>query len=264
MSVPIVQVDAFTDTRFAGNPAAVCVLPAPADDRWMQQVAQEMNLSETAFLVRRDDAWQLRWFTPTVEVDLCGHATLASAHVLWEEGHLSPEAQARFDTLSGRLTADRRGKRIEMDFPAQPEQPTPPPAGLLDALGSARARYVGKSRTDFIVEVGTEQEVRALTPDFTRLRQCPVRGVIVTSRSSSGDFDFVSRFFAPASGVDEDPATGSAHCCLAPYWGGRLGKTEMVGYQASARGGVVAVRLMGDRVRLGGQAVTVLRGQLLA
>jgi PhzF family phenazine biosynthesis protein len=262
MSVRIVQVDAFTETRFAGNPAAVCVLPGPAEERWMQQVAREMNLSETAFLVRQDDAWRLRWFTPAVEVDLCGHATLASAHVLWEDGLLAANAPARFDTKSGRLTAERRGQRIEMDFPAQPDRPASPPDALLPGLG-VQARYVGKSRTDFIVEVASEAEVRALAPDYARLRQCEARGVIVTSRSSSSQFDFVSRFFAPASGVDEDPVTGSAHCCLAPYWAAKLGKTEMVGYQASARGGVVTVRLVGDRVILGGQAVTVLRGDLL-
>jgi PhzF family phenazine biosynthesis protein len=263
MSLPVVQVDAFTAAPFSGNPAAVCVLPRPVDASWMQHVAREMNLSETAFLLRHGECWQLRWFTPAVEVDLCGHATLASAHVLWEEGHLAPTAPACFDTKSGRLTAVRRGERIEMDFPAQPDVPTAPPDSLLEALG-AQARYVGKSRTDFIVEVATEAHVRALTPDFTRLRRLPVRGVIVTSRADAPAYDFVSRFFAPAAGVDEDPVTGSAHCCLAPYWGAKLGKTEMVGHQVSARGGVVTVRLLGDRVMLGGQAVTVLRGDLLA
>lgn len=263
MSVRIVQVDAFTDTPFTGNPAAVCVLPRPADERWMQHVAREMNLSETAFLVRQDDAWGLRWFTPALEVDLCGHATLAAAHVLWEDGHQAAGTPARFDTKSGRLTAERSGNRIEMDFPAQPDRAVSPPDSLLDALG-VPARYVGQSRTDYLVEVATEVEVRGLTPDFARLRQYPVRGMIVTSRSDSPGFDFVSRFFAPAAGVDEDPVTGSAHCCLAPYWGAKLRKTEMVGYQASARGGVVHARLAGERVILGGQAVTALRGELLA
>jgi PhzF family phenazine biosynthesis protein len=263
VTLRIVQVDAFTAKPFAGNPAAVCVLAHAADRRWMQHVAREMNLAETAFLFRQDDAWNLRWFTPTVEVDLCGHATLASAHVLWQDGHLPSGAQARFDTLSGRLTADRRGEWIEMDFPVQMAQPATPPDGLLDALGVV-GKYVGKSRTDYLVEVEDETQVRALQPDFRRLRPLPMRGVIVTSRASTDGFDFVSRFFAPGAGVDEDPVTGSTHCCLAPYWGAQLGKVEMVGYQASPRGGVVAVRIAGDRVILGGQAVTVLHGELVA
>ena len=262
MSPRIVQVDAFTAEPFAGNPAAVCVLAHAADKRWMQQVAREMNLSETAYLFRQDDAWSLRWFTPAVEVVLCGHATLASAHVLWQDGHLAPEAQARFDTKSGRLTADRKGDWIEMDFPAEPAQPAAPPPSLLEALGSA-AKFVGKNRMDYLVELESEAAVRALQPDFTRLRSLPVRGVMVTARSAEHGFDFVSRFFAPGSGVDEDPVTGSAHCCLAPYWGAKLGKSEMTGHQVSARGGVVRVRNAGDRVILGGQAVTVLRGDLL-
>ena len=262
MALRIVQVDAFTAIPFAGNPAAVCVLAHAADKRWMQHVSREMNLSETAFLFHQDDAWQLRWFTPAVEVDLCGHATLASAHVLWEDHHLPAGTQAKFDTKSGRLTADQRGEWIEMDFPAEPAQAAAGPDSLLEALG-VQGKYVGKNRMDYLVEVASEAEVRALRPDFTRLRALPVRGVIVTARASSGAFDFVSRFFAPGAGVDEDPATGSAHCCLAPYWAAQLGKVEMVGYQASPRGGVVAVRVAGDRVILGGQAVTVLRGELM-
>jgi PhzF family phenazine biosynthesis protein len=262
VALRIVQVDAFSAKPFAGNPAAVCVLAHAADKKWMQHVAQEMNLSETAFLFRQGDAWSLRWFTPAVEVDLCGHATLASAHVLWEDGHLPAGAQARFDTKSGRLIADRRGEWIEMDFPAQAAQPAAPPDSLLEALG-VRGKYVGKNRTDYLVEVESEAELRVLHPDMTRLRSLPIRGVIVTAKASSAGFDFVSRFFAPGAGVDEDPVTGSAHCALAPYWGAQLGKTSMVGFQASARGGVVAVRLAGDRVILGGQAVTVLRGELV-
>ncbi|HMA41397.1 MAG TPA: PhzF family phenazine biosynthesis protein [Gemmatimonadales bacterium] len=263
MSPRIVQVDAFTDQAFAGNPAAVCILAHAADKRWMQQVAGEMNLSETAFLFRQGDAWNLRWFTPTVEVDLCGHATLASAHVLWQDRHLQPGAQALFDTKSGRLTAARTGDWIEMDFPAEPAHPVEPPEFLLPALG-IKARYVAKNRMDYLVEVASETELRTMRPDFTRLRTLPVRGVIVTAPAVEDEFDFVSRFFAPGSGVDEDPVTGSAHCCLAPYWGAKLGKTEMTGFQASSRGGVVRVRTAGDRVILGGQAVTVLRGELSA
>lgn len=258
----IVQVDAFTATPFAGNPAAVCVLPGAARDDWMQQVAREMNLSETAFLVRAGDAWQLRWFTPAVEVDLCGHATLASAHVLWEDGHLPPGAQARFDCRSGRLTADRDGAWIRMDFPAVPVTPVEAPPDLLPALG-VQPLSIAKNRMDYLVELGTEADVRQASPDFGRLRRVPVRGVIVTSRASGPHYDFVSRFFAPAAGVDEDPVTGSAHCALAPFWAAKLGRNELTGFQASARGGVVRVKAQGERVILAGQAVTVLRGDLL-
>lgn len=262
MGLRVVQVDAFTSTPFAGNPAAVCVLPGPRPDLWMQDVAREMNLSETAFLIKQDDGFTLRWFTPAVEVALCGHATLAGAHALWEDGHLNPDEQARFHTQSGLLTADRRGEWIELNFPVKLEERTEIPTGLAESLGAA-PKYVGKNQFDYLVEVGSEAEVRGLKPDFTRLAALPVRGIIVTSRSSSPEFDFVSRFFAPAAGVNEDPVTGSAHCCLTPYWAKRLGKKEMIAYQASARGGVVKVRLAGDRVKLGGQAVTVLRGELL-
>jgi PhzF family phenazine biosynthesis protein len=262
MGLRIVQVDAFANKPFTGNPAAVCVLPEPCENRWMQDVAKEMNLSETAFLVKRDDGYDLRWFTPAVEVELCGHATLASAHVLWEDGHLKSGVHARFHTKSGLLTADRKGEWIELDFPVKLEEPTEPPAGLAEALG-IQSRYVGKNQFDFLVELGSELEVRNLKPDFTRLATLPVRGVIITSRSSSDEFDFVSRFFAPAAGVNEDPVTGSAHCCLTPFWSKRLNKKAMTAYQASARGGVVRVRLEGDRVKLSGQAVTVLRGELV-
>jgi len=262
MPLRITQVDAFTSVPFAGNPAAVCLLSAPAAASWMQQVAREMNLSETAFLDPRADGYNLRWFTPAVEVDLCGHATLASAHVLWEEGHLPQGAQARFLTRSGWLLADRRGEWIEMDFPAKPEEPAEAPPQLLAALGVA-AKYVGRNAFDYLVEVESEEAVRSLAPDLGMLRRLPVRGIIVTSRASSA-YDFVSRFFAPGSGIDEDPVTGSAHTCLGPYWSARLGKQDLLAYQASARGGVVRVRVEGDRVHLGGQAVTVLRGELLA
>jgi PhzF family phenazine biosynthesis protein len=227
----------------------------------MQDVAREMNLSETAFLVREGDSFNLRWFTPAVEVDLCGHATLASAHILWESGVLEPGDQARFQSKSGLLTAAKRGSWVEMDFPATPETAAEPPPGLIEALG-AKPVYVGKSRFDFLAQVESEGVVRSLNPDFSRLAKVPARGVIVTSRSADPAFDFVSRFFAPASGIDEDPVTGSAHCCLAPFWAQRLGKSEMTAYQASARGGVVKVRDAGKRVYLGGQAATVFRGKL--
>jgi len=262
MAIPIVQVDAFTDCPFAGNPAAVCVLPQPRADSWMRDVAREMNLSETAFLTPEDGGYRLRWFTPAVEVDLCGHATVASAHVLWEDGHLAKGVQARFHTRSGLLLADRRGDWIELDFPAKPNTAVEPPAGLLEALG-VEARAVMRNQFDYLVEVASEERVRAAAPDHTALKKVPARGIIVTARASSAGFDFVSRFFAPGSGIDEDPVTGSAHCALGPYWAERLGKSEFTAYQASARGGVVRVRLNGDRVVLGGQAVTVMRAELL-
>ena len=262
MGVKIFQVDAFTDKPFAGNPAAVCILPEPRDEAWMQNVAKEMNLSETAFLHSRDDGFDLRWFTPAVEVDLCGHATLASAHVLWETAMLKPEEQARFHTRSGLLRAERRGEEIEMNFPATPEKPASALRGLIEALGIV-PKYVGKSRYDYLIELDSEEAVRNTTPDFARLKALPVRGIIVTSRATIPGYDFVSRFFAPSAGIDEDPVTGSAHCCLGPFWSRRLGKDEMVAYQASARGGAIRVRLGKERVYLGGRAVTVLRGELL-
>lgn len=261
MALRLVQVDAFASEPFRGNPAAVCLLDRERDAAWMQAVAAEMNLSETAFLLRQHDAFSLRWFTPAVEVALCGHATLAGAHALWTEGLLDDEV-ARFDTKSGRLTATRLDDGwIELDFPATREEETDAPDGLLESLGVASPRYVGRNKFDFIVEVDSLDQLRSLAPDHARLRKLPVRGVIVTCRGS--EHDFVSRFFAPGSGIDEDPVTGSAHCCLGPYWASRLGKNEFVAYQASARGGILRVRLEGDRVKMAGRAVTVLRGELL-
>jgi len=262
MTIPIFQVEAFTGEPFKGNPAAVCLLPGPGEEAWMQAVAREMNLSETAFLTPRQGEFDLRWFTPKVEVALCGHATLASAHVLWETGRLAPGETARFRTRSGLLTADRRGEEIELDFPATPDEPAGAPAGLLEALGTS-ARYVGRSRFDYLVEVDGESIVRGLKPDLGRLRAVEARGIMVTAASSAACFDFVSRFFAPSVGVDEDPVTGSAHCCLGPFWGRQLNKPEMNAYQASDRGGCLRVRVEGDRVRLGGRAVTILAGELL-
>ncbi len=266
MALRIVQVDAFTDRPFAGNPAAVCVLPGPRAEAWMASVAAEMNLSETAFLVRRADpeeGWDLRWFTPTVEVDLCGHATLASAHVLWESGALAPGAQARFFTKSGVLTADRKGAWIELDFPSRPSVASAPPEGLAAALG-VPVLGTSMSRGDVVVDVASEAVLRGMKPDFGLLGRVAARGIIVTASSDSPEHDVVSRFFVPSQGIDEDPVTGSAHCCLAPHWAPRLGKTDFVAYQASARGGVVRVGLRGDRVLLGGQAITVLSGELYA
>jgi PhzF family phenazine biosynthesis protein len=264
MPIRIVQVDAFTNRPFAGNPAAVCVLPSPVSEQWMRDVAREMNLSETAFLTPHNGGYNLRWLTPAIEVDLCGHATVASAHVLWEDGHLPEGRQAQFYTRSGLLTADRRGEWIELDFPAKVAVPAEAPPDLLAALGVKEARYIGRNAFDYLVEVDSEETLRSLAPDHSSLRKLPVRGVIVTARSSSAEFDFVSRFFAPGSGIDEDPVTGSAHTALGPYWAGRLGKSEFTAFQASARGGVVRVSLVGERVLLGGQAITVMTGELLA
>jgi PhzF family phenazine biosynthesis protein len=259
--IACLQIDAFADRPFAGNPAAVCLLEKAADAGWMQSVAAEMNLSETAFVFPRDDGFGLRWFTPIVEVDLCGHATLASAHALWSEGLVDPAVPIPFHTNSGVLTCSRSGDWIELDFPATPATEAVAAPGLLAAL-DVEPLFVGCTKFDYLVVVDSEDTIRSLRPDFEALRRLAVRGIIVTSVSDDDRFEFVSRFFAPGSGIYEDPVTGSAHCCLAPYWGERLGKTTMVGFQASARGGVVRVRVAGERVLLGGQAVTVLRGAL--
>jgi len=229
----------------------------------MQRVAREMNVADTAFLQRRADGFDLRWFTPAVEVDLCGHATLASAHVLWETGQLAVTEVARFHTRSGLLTATRRGEWIDLDFPLTPVAAIDPPPGLGEALG-VTPLYLGRSQFDVLVQVESESMVRDLQPDFRLLARVDARGVIVTSRAAASDHDFVSRFFAPQSGIDEDPVTGSAHCALAAFWRSELGKDSFVARQISARGGELRVKIVGDRVRLGGQAVTVLRGELLA
>lgn len=258
----IYQVDAFTNQVFSGNPAAVCLLDAPRPEGWMRSLASEMNLSETAFLLADREAYRLRWFTPKAEVTLCGHATLASAHILYEQGILPPGQQAQFDTLSGRLTADRRGDWIALNFPARQVAPVEPPPGLLEALGVARPVFVGRYREDYLVEAGDEAAVRGLSPDFSALLKVETRGTVVTARAEGGEFDIVSRFFAPAVGVPEDPVTGSAHCALTPYWSAKLGKTGLMAYQASERGGVLRVALHGERVVLEGQAVTVFRAEM--
>lgn len=263
--IPLSVVDAFTDRPFAGNPAAVCVLDRYPSDAWLQLVGREMNLSETAFLVNRgSNNFSLRWFTPCVEVALCGHATLASAHALWESG-IAHRSQLAFDTKSGPLFAvPLPDGQIELSFPPKPATPCEPPPGLLTALGTD-AVAVGKNEFDYLVELPSEAAVRALRPDFVKLAQTACRGVIVTAKSDDPRFDFVSRFFAPQEGINEDPVTGSAHSCLSEYWGPKLDKTEMVGYQASERGGVVRVvrDLSRGRVKLLGRAVTVTRGELL-
>ena len=264
MAIPIFQVDAFTEEPFKGNPAGVCLLEKPADAAWMQKVAAEMNLAETAFPLPEGDGFRLRWFTPKVEVKLCGHATLATAHILWERGILAPDREARFQTLSGLLTARRASDLVELDFPARPPLAEPPAwaEAVVGALGIKPA-YVGMSAEDVLFEAADEATVRAIAPDFAALRSLPARGVIVTSRSSDKRFDFVSRFFAPAVGVDEDPVTGSSHTVLVPYWAKKLGKTSLTAYQASARGGILHLRHEGARVKIAGKAVTVIAGDLL-
>ena len=255
------QVDAFTDRPFAGNPAAVCWLEQEADAAWMQQVAAEMNLSETAFVRPLGEGHELRWFTPAVEVDLCGHATLAAAHALWQSG-MAPKGALRFHTRSGVLACTQVGDFIELDFPATPAAAMAPPAALVEALG-VEPVFTGKSKFYVLAEVESADVVRALRPDFRKLLDVPTLGVIATAASDDPKFDFISRFFAPALGVNEDPVCGSAHCCLAPYWAERLGKSQLTAYQASARGGVLRLKLNGDRVTLGGQAVTVWQGELV-
>lgn len=284
LSIPIVTVDAFTETRFSGNPAAVCLLPpGKADEDWMQKVAMEMNLSETAFVRSRDGkspkgqrgaqgarSFDLRWFTPTVEVDLCGHATLASAHVLWEDGTVARNERLHFHTRSGILKAERRVEGgqvwIELDFPALSERAFEGSTGVISKALGVRARYAGAYGSDYLVEVESESVLRRLSPDLALIKTLPVRGIAVTCAPSASTkakgYDFVSRFFGPSVGVDEDPVTGSAHCFLGPFWGRRLEKEEVIGYQASARGGSMRVRMRGDRVLLGGKAVTVIRGRL--
>ena len=263
VAIPVYQVDAFTERAFAGNPAAVVPLDSSADAGWMQSLALEMNLSETAFLWPEEGAWRLRWFTPKREVRLCGHATLAAAHLLWESGRLAADRPAELDTLSGRLTCRRRDDgAIAMDFPARVPTPSTPPEGLAGALGTAIVDCAA-SAEDLLARVVDANAVRDLAPDIGRIAQLPVRGLIVTAPAEPGSgADFVSRFFAPRYGVPEDPVTGSAHCVLAPYWAAALGRRELVGCQLSPRGGRVEAVWRGDRVELAGRAVTVFRGEL--
>lgn len=262
MGQRITVVDAFTHVAFAGNPAAVCVLTAPTTDAWMQAVAGEMRQSETAFCVPlKDESFELRWFTPNREVRLCGHATLAAAHVLWEEGWVAPQRPVRFSTRSGDLVATPLGRRIELDFPARPPSEAEAPEGMLEALGVTPS-WVGRDPDDYIVLLEDEEAVRRCAPDFTALGEIETRGVIITALAAQPEIDFVSRFFAPRLGIDEDPVTGSAHCSLTPFWASRLGKTRLTARQLSARGGELEVDLVSDRVKLRGTCVTMLRGNL--
>ncbi len=255
-------VDAFTSAAFRGNPAAVYVLDRWPADAWLQAVAREMNQSETAFVVPANSGYELRWLTPTMEVDLCGHATLASAHVLWTTGIATAESPIAFSTRSGTLTAQQNAGLIELDFPLLTEHEIAAPPGLTEALG-VQPLYVGQSRHDLVVQVQSDNQVREAQVNFSLLEKIPARGVILTAQSSDPTFDFVSRFFAPAAGINEDPVTGSAHCCLADFWRRRLSKDSFRAFQASQRGGVVNVRVAGQRAILGGRAVTIARGELL-
>ena len=261
MTIPIFQVDAFTHQLFSGNPAAVCLLKNDPTDDWLRNVAAEMNLSETAFLVKEGNGFRLRWFTPKVEVDICGHATLASAHVLWDEGILREDQPARFWTLSGELIVRKKGNWIELDFPVEPSQSCEVPNLLLHVLPERRL-YIGKNRMDYLVMLESEEMVQSFNPDLNRLAMVETRGLIVTAPSASSEYDFVSRFFAPSVGIDEDPVTGSAHCCLGPFWSERLNKAEMAARQLSSRGGTLRVRVENQRVYISGQAITVFRGNL--
>lgn len=258
----IYQIDAFTDRAFAGNPAGVCVTPGPLAVPFMQTIAAEMNVAETAFLHPVANGYNLRWFTPEVEVDLCGHATLAAAYLLWDRAFLLSSVPAVFHTRSGVLRATQSDGWITLDFPREEDDPIAAPEILVESLGT-RPIYVGKNRMDYIVEVDSEETLRRMDPELTKLERLHARGVIVTSRSDSPEYDFVSRFFAPGAGVPEDPVTGSAHCCLGPYWQRKLLRSEFTAFQASSRGGIVKVRVNGDRVYLSGQAVHVLTAELL-
>lgn len=262
MAITIYQVDAFTNQKFAGNPAAVVLMDKPADENWMQQFAAETSLPATAFLSRAEGGYELRWFTPTVELPLCGHGTLASAHILFESGRVHVNAQAQFYTRSGVLCAWRNEDWNWLDLPAQPVSVSDAPPELAAALGNAEVKQVYRNRAKYLVELASEEMVREAEPDFALVRQLPADGLVITSAADTPGFDFVSRYFAPSHGIDEDAVTGSAHCALAPFWAARLGKDELIGYQASARGGMVRVRMNGERVQIGGQAVIVMQGEL--
>jgi predicted PhzF superfamily epimerase YddE/YHI9 len=262
VGIPLLHVDAFAHAPFRGNPAAVCLLDAARPTEWMQALAAELNLPATAFVHGQPAGFALRWFSPTAELSLCGHGTLASAYALWETGRLAPTAAARFATRSGVLSAVRRDGWVTIDLPAEVASAASAPVGLLDAVG-VKARWIGRNRLDYVIEVDDEAAVRAAAPDLGALTAIDTRGVIVTARASTPGFDFVSRFFAPRLGIPEDSVTGSAHCCLAPLWAARLGTPRVSGLQLSARGGVVRAEVAGDRVALSGQIIPVLRGELV-
>jgi PhzF family phenazine biosynthesis protein len=262
MQQKIYIVDAFTDKAFAGNPAAVYVMTEPLSDERMQLIAREFNLSETAFLLPEGEGYRLRWFTPTTEVELCGHATMASAHILYETGRIAKDKIAKFYTLSGELQAKYIDGNIELNFPEEAPLGTSMPDNLAESLDIDTWEYVGKNRFDYIIELKNEQDIRSLKPNFSLLAQVPARGIIITA-AASGKYDFISRFFCPNVGINEDPVTGSAHCCLAPYWQTKLGKEKMWAYQTSERGGEMGVFTKEGRVFMQGKAVTMIESMLL-
>lgn len=259
----VIQVDAFTDKPFSGNPAAVCVSETPLDETLMQRIATEMNLSETAFLypLEGNGNYSLRWFTPAAEIALCGHATLASAHVLWSEGHLAPTITARFQTKSGELRVEPKDNLLQMDFPAQPVHNATVSPNLIGAMKHADIVHCARNDVNYLVELRSHQAVINLSPDFDKLKKINCQGVIVTSPGVA-PYDFISRYFVPAMGIPEDPVTGSSHCSLGPYWQAKLGKDTMLAYQASARGGELHIECTPERIFISGQAVTVMRGEL--
>lgn len=260
--IPLYKVDAFAGEPFSGNPAAVCFLMNERDEVWMQKVANEMNLSETAFFQLADDHFHLRWFTPETEVDLCGHATLATAHIIWETDLLGPDEEIVFATRSGRLRARKIGEVMELDFPAKKVVPCETPQDL-EAIIGGKILGCYANGMDMLAEVETEEELLALKPQMERLSALPVRGLIVTCKGKGGKYDYLSRFFAPAVGVPEDPVTGSAHCALGPFWSDRLGRKVLHAYQASRRGGEITTEVAGERVLLRGKALTVMQGVVL-
>lgn len=267
MKLPIFTVDAFTAKPFAGNPAAVIILNEPIKESIMQSIADEINLAETAFVMKEKDnpGFSLRWMTPVMEVDLCGHATLATSHVLWQQGICSESEPILYHTRSGELTAVKRNEKIELNFPAIPQKQIKYPPELIAAIGGVLPKYVGMTKWNYIIELENEDAVRNLKPDYNVMLGLPGWGTIITAKADEGNpdgFDFISRFFAPEKGIQEDPVTGSAHCALAPYWAGRLGKTDFKAYQASPRGGVLGVRVEGDRIYLTGNAVSVISGEI--
>ena len=261
MKLKIFTVDAFTHIPFAGNPAAVCLLDEEVSDGWMTDVAAEMNLSETAFLLKKEDGYSLRWFTQKVEVQLCGHATLASSHILWTKNFIPKSEELRFHTLSGLLTVKYIDGEYEMDFPAYASKQSEGNEKLTDALGIEPVR-IYEAEHQYICEMASEEDVLKVSPSFETLMGLEKFGTIATAQSK-GDYDFISRFFAPSKGINEDPVTGSAHCALAPYWMERTGKNNFTAYQASERGGVIKLKVEGARVLLRGSAVTITEGELL-